>query len=85
MEEADSVENLGEDKFNIDKFMTKHYPTIRRVPMTDVCKKYKEVMNITMKQQDIKEQDINEQLEATGKYKVILFFVFLEMLISVLS
>ena len=65
MELADSIENLGEDKFNVENFMTKHYPTVERVPMSDVCKKYKEVMGITMKQEDMK-----QHLEDTGKYKV---------------
>ena len=43
-EEAD--EDIAEDKYSIVKFMQKHYPTIERLPLKDICDKYKEVFGI---------------------------------------
>lgn len=49
-EERELTESLndvtGEDKYSIDLFMKKHYPTIERVLLKDVCKRYEEVTGI---------------------------------------
>ena len=39
-------EEIGEDKYSIDSFMKKHFPTVERVLLKDVCDKYKEVTSI---------------------------------------
>ena len=37
---------VAEDKYSVDTFMKKHYPSIERVLLKDVCNKYKEVYGI---------------------------------------
>ena len=39
-------EEIGEDKYSIDSFMKKHFPTVERVLLKDVCDKYKEVTGV---------------------------------------
>ena len=37
---------VAEDKYSVDTFMKKHFPSIERVLLKDVCNKYKEVYGI---------------------------------------
>ena len=39
-------EEIGEEKYSIDSFMKKHFPTVERVLLKDVCDKYKAVTGI---------------------------------------
>ena len=40
------INEVAEDKYSIDTFMKKHYPSIERVLLKDICDKYKEVYGI---------------------------------------
>ena len=39
-------EEIGEEKYSIDSFMKKHFPTVERVLLKDVCDKYKTVTGV---------------------------------------
>ena len=44
---AEALNNeVAEDKYSVDTFMKKHYPSIERVLLKDICNKYKEVFGI---------------------------------------
>ena len=49
-EERELAESLndevGEDKYSVDSFMKKHFPTVERVLLKDICDKYKEVTGV---------------------------------------
>ena len=49
-EERELAESLndevGEEKYSVESFMKKHFPTVERVLLKDVCNKYKEVTGI---------------------------------------
>ena len=49
-EERELAESLndevGEDKYSVESFMKKHFPTVERVLLKDVCDKYKEVTGV---------------------------------------
>ena len=39
-------EEIGEEKYSIDSFMKKHFPTVERVLLKDICDKYKTVTGV---------------------------------------
>ena len=39
-------EEIGEDKYSVESFMKKHFPTVERVLLKDICDKYKAVTGI---------------------------------------
>ena len=49
-EERELAESLndevGEDKYSVESFMKKHFPTVERVLLKDICDKYKEVTGV---------------------------------------
>ena len=49
-EERELAESLndevGEDKYSVESFMKKHFPTVERVLLKDICDKYKAVTGI---------------------------------------
>jgi hypothetical protein len=58
-------EDIGEDKYSVVKFMSKHYATMERFPLKDVAKKYKDVVGVT-----ITLSDLRKSLEESGLFKV---------------
>lgn len=62
-EQANNV--IIEDKYQIKDFMIKNYPTVERVPLSDICNDYKETFGLKLTQTDMK-----TKLEETGLYKV---------------
>ena len=49
-------EEIGEEKYSIDSFMKKHFPTVDRVLLKDVCDKYKAVTGIHKTLAQMKEE-----------------------------
>ena len=44
---AEALSNeIAKDKYSVDAFMKKHYPSVQRVLLKDICDKYKEVYGI---------------------------------------
>ncbi|WP_334087014.1 DUF3839 domain-containing protein [Helicobacter typhlonius] len=65
--EADEAfnEQPAENKFDIDSFMTKNYPTIERFTLSDVQKKYKTTFGLFVKQ-----DELAAMIEKTGKFRI---------------
>ena len=56
---------VAEDDFNFDAFMTKHYETTERIPLSHIKDAYKSCFGINAKLDELK-----SLLENTGRYKV---------------
>ena len=65
-------EEIGEEKYSISSFMKKHFPTVERVLLKDVCDKYKEVTGIHKTLIQMKEEEPLEfkVTNCKGKYYV---------------
>ena len=53
---AEEDDVIAEDTYNINKFMTRHYPSMNRIPLRDICDKYKEVFNIKKTLKEMSEE-----------------------------
>ena len=58
-------EQPAEKKFDIDEFMNKNYPTMKRIPLSDIQKRYKAVFNLFIKQ-----DELISLIESTKRFKV---------------
>ena len=58
-------EQPAEMRFDIDEFMNKNYPTIRKFPLSDAQKRYKAVFGLFIKQ-----DDLAQMIESTKRFKV---------------
>ena len=65
--EADEAfkDQPAENKFDINSFMTKNYPTMNKFELSDVQDKYKKTFGITIKQSDLK-----QMIESTNRFKI---------------
>lgn len=65
--EADEVyrDQPAENKFDINSFMTKNYPTMNKFELSDVQDKYKKTFGISIKQADLK-----QMIESTNRFKI---------------
>jgi len=53
----ESDENIiAENTYDVKKFMMKHYPTINRIPLRDICDKYKEDFGLKKTLPEMKEE-----------------------------
>lgn len=55
----------GEMKYDIDKFMNENYPTIKRIPLSDVQERYKAVFGLFVKQ-----DDLTTMIESTKRFNI---------------
>jgi len=53
---AEEDDVIAEDTYNINKFMMRHYPSMNRIPLRDICDKYKEVFNIKKTLKEMSEE-----------------------------
>ena len=71
---AESLNNeVGEEKYSIDSFMKKHFPTVERVLLKDICDKYKTVTGVHKTLTQMKDELDPLQFKVTnckGKYYV---------------
>lgn len=58
-------EQPAENKYNIDSFMTKNYPTMERFTLSDVQKKYKTSFGLFVKQ-----DELASMIEKTGRFNI---------------
>ena len=65
--EADEAfkDQPAENKFDINSFMTKNYPTIERFTLSDVQKKYKASFGLFVKQ-----DELASMIESTGRFRI---------------
>ena len=65
--EADEAfkDQPAENKFDINSFMTKNYPTLERFTLSDVQKKYKASFGLFVKQ-----DELASMIESTGRFRI---------------
>ena len=58
-------EQSAENKYDINDFMTKNYPTMKRFTLSDVQKKYKTSFGLFVKQ-----DELTSMIESSGRFKI---------------
>jgi len=56
MIEVEDENIIAEDTYDVKKFMMKHYPTMKRIPLRDICDKYKEDFGLKKTLPEMKEE-----------------------------